>query len=150
MAIRKKQARGWSLHLHGGEHSGAAAMACRSRALTELAHWGGKHVLSAFLDCSKCYERIEHRTAGQRATGTGCPATIINMAMHIYNGPRYLRAHGAVAKAASGRHGLIAGCSFAKDILKAFLKPVSALGKVTTFRDYVDDMVVTAVGSNPE
>ena len=81
---------------------------------------------------------------------TGCPATIINMAMHIYSGPRYLRAHGAVAKAASGRHGLIAGCSFAKDILKAFLKPISALGRFTTFRDYVDDMVVTAVGANPE
>ena len=51
MAIRKDQARGWSLRLHGGAHVGAAAMACRSRALSELAHWGGKHVLSAFLDC---------------------------------------------------------------------------------------------------
>ena len=81
---------------------------------------------------------------------TGCPGTIINMAMHIYSGPRYLRVHGAVAKAARGRHGLIAGCSFAKDILKAFLKPISALGRFTTFRDYVDDMVVTAVGANPE
>ena len=72
------------------------------------------------------------------------------MAMNIYSGARYIRAHGAVAKAAKGRHGLIAGCSVAKDILKAFLKPISALAKVTTFRDYVDNMVVTAEGSNLE
>ena len=125
-------------------------MACRSRAQTEIAHWEGKHTVTAYLDCSKCYERIEHETAGHRAVATGCPVAIINMAMSIYSGPRYIRVHGAVAKAARGRHGLIAGCSFAKDILKAFLRPTAALARVTVFRDYVDDMVITSTGKNPD
>ena len=150
MAIRKEQARDWSLAIHGGAHEGAAAMASRSRAQAEITHWEGKHTITAFLDCSKCYERIEHETAGKRATSSGCPASIINMAMSIYSGPRYIRVHGAVAKPARGRHGLIAGCSFAKDILKAFLVPISALARGTTFRDYVDDMVITSTGKQAD
>ena len=150
MAIRREQARPWSLRIHGGTHEGAAAMACRSRAQTEIAHWEGKHTITAYLDCSKCYERIEHETAGHRAVDSGCPVAIINMAMSIYSGPRYIRVHGAVAKPARGRHGLIAGCSFAKDILKAFLIPTAALARVTLFRDYVDDMVITSTGKQPD
>ena len=128
MAIRKAHTRDWSLKIHGGKHEGAAAMACRTKIHTEISGWKGQETLSTFLDCSKCYERIEHYVAVTRAIELGFPATIGNLNASIYSGSRYVRVHGAVAQPAKGRHGLIAGCSFAKDLLKAFLKPIAAIG----------------------
>ena len=125
-------------------------MACRTRIHTEISGWKGHETLSTFLDCSKCYERIEQYVAVQRAIDSGFPDRISNLNASIYSGSRYVRVHGAVAQPAKGRHGLIAGYSFAKDLLKAFLKPIAAIGQYTVFRDYVDDMVVTATGRTAE
>jgi hypothetical protein len=68
------------------------------------------------------------------------------MVMNVYSGPRLVRAHGAVAKPVSGHHGLIAGCAYAKDILKAFLGDAAKAAEPLQFRDYVDDMTLLAVG----
>ena len=127
MAARRIDAKDWSLSIHGGKHLGAAALAYDTQVRIEKAHWAGEHVLIAFLDCSKCYERIEHSIAGQDTVATGCPDTIANMVFHQYAGNRIVRAHGAAAKPLQGNHGLIAGCSYAKDILKAFLIPTAGL-----------------------
>ena len=150
MAIRKRDLRQWSLQLHGGRHLGAAHLACLTQVDMELAHYRGFHTLFALLDCSKCYERIEHRTAGTRAHQSGCPDTALNMIMSAYSGSRLLRAHGAVALPAHGQHGLIAGCSFAKDVLKAFLRPTATRPISGKFRDYVDDMNVLAIAPTPQ
>ena len=72
------------------------------------------------------------------------------MVFHQYAGNRIVRAHGAAAKPLKGNHGLIAGCSYAKDILKAFLIPTAGRANNTTFRDYVDDMTIIAVAKTPE
>ena len=149
MAIRKQDTRQWSLQIHGGKHQGAAALACHTRAQVELAAWKGQSVLMALLDCSKCYERVEHLTAAQRAVDSGCPDTVVNMSMDIYSARRLIRVHGAVARPTAGHHGLIAGCSFAKDYLKSFLGPIAKHATSTNFRDYVDDMVLIAKGDNP-
>ena len=110
----------------------------------------GQHTLLALLDCSKCYERVEHRTAAARAVETGFPDTVLNLVMNMYSGPRLIRAHGAVSRTATGYHGLIAGCSFAKDLLKAFLTTTALLDVPATFRDYVDDMTLLAHGASPQ
>ena len=52
--------------------------------------------------------------------------------------------------AAQGHHGLIAGCSFAKGLLKAFLTPVRLLPIPGAFRDYVDDMTVLVTAPSPQ
>ena len=149
MAIRKQDTRQWSLQIHGGSHQGAAAMACHTRAQVELAAWKGESVLMALLDCSKCYERVDQFTAAQRAVESGCPDTVVNMSMNIYSARRLIRVHGAVARPTAGHRGLIAVCSFAKDYLKSFLGPIAKHATNTTFRDYVDDMVLIAQGRNP-
>jgi len=75
------------------------------------------------------------------------PLRVLNMVMNIYSGPRLVRAHGAVALPVKGNHGLIAGCAFAKDVLKAFLKEAAEVARPLHFRDYVDDMTLMTVGS---
>lgn len=62
MMIRKSQSRGWPLRFrHDGRHVGAAALAARRRASIEVLHHEGKHSLLAFIECSKCYERVRMR-----------------------------------------------------------------------------------------
>ena len=80
----------------------------------------------------------------------GLPDTVLNLIMHMYSGPRRLRAHGAISSTTHGHHGLIAGCSFAKDLLKAFLSIVHTLDLPAHFRDYVDDMILYVAGATPE
>ena len=145
MAARRCQAREWSLQIHGGSHIGAAGMAYQTHTTMELAHWRGHHVAVALVDCSKCYERVEHLQAQEDAYQTGCPADIVNSAFAHYSGTRILRANGAVGPAVTGAHGIIASCAHAKDILKAFLLPVAQATKITAFRDYVDDMTFLSV-----
>lgn len=71
MAIRMGQQTGWSLDIHHGKHAGAATRAARTRADKEVAKSQGKHTVSAFLDCSKCYEglAITWQTRDQLAQG---------------------------------------------------------------------------------
>ena len=71
-------------------------MAYSTHATMELAHWKGQHTVLALLDCSKCYERVEHLTGAQDAYDSGCPPDIVNTAFRQYAGTRILRAHGAV------------------------------------------------------
>ena len=56
----------------------------------------------------------------------------------------------AVSFPAQGHHGLIAGCSFAKDLLKAFLTPVRLLPIPGAFRDYVDGMTILVSAPSPQ
>ena len=122
MALRRAVVKPWSLAIHGGSHMGAAECAFRTAVEVEHAGTQGRHALLAFLDCSKCYERVGHALAAERAARSGMPLRVLNMVMNIDSGPRLVRAHGAVALPVLGHHGLIAGCAFAKDVLKAFLK----------------------------
>ena len=64
MAIRKRTQEPGHSKAHAGAHDGAAALASRAKMHTELANWKGKETLIAFLECSKCYERVAHNTAG--------------------------------------------------------------------------------------
>lgn len=63
MAVRKQDLRQWSLPLHCGAHDSAATMAIRTAAAVEVAQQQG----------SKCYDRIEHRNAGESAAASGMP-----------------------------------------------------------------------------
>ena len=84
-------------------------MATRTRMDMELADWQGLFTLLALLDCRKCYERVAHALAGQRADDTGFPDTLMNLILNMYRAPRRLRAHGAVSRPTAGHHSLIAG-----------------------------------------
>ena len=126
MVLRKAEFSGWSRALHGGHHVGAADLAGQVRREEEYAAWRGCHSFTAYLDCSKCYERIDHSTARARAEAAGLPSRLGRMIFAMYGGERRVKVHGAVSRAGRFMRGLVAGCSFAKDVLKAFLSPPSA------------------------
>ena len=106
-------------------------------------------MITTFLDCSKCYGRIEHQTAATRCVEDGCPRNIANLVFNMYGAKRRLRVHGVVSDEIVGNTGIIAGCAFAKDILKSFLRPLDKMAFRTKFRDYVDDMALTRKGGHP-
>lgn len=86
------------------------------------------------------HKRFEHRTAGKLALASGMPTQVLNLVMEAYGGSRLDHAHGAVAHPMHGARGLIAGCSFAKGVLKSFLLPVARRARLGKFRDSVDDI----------
>lgn len=121
MAIRKVQRWGWSLRIHGKKHVGAAALAVRTRGSIEAPHCEGKDSLLAFLDCSKCYERVKHALVGERALDTGLGGRLANMSFDLHKWPRHTEVHGVVTHSEFGNSGLVAGCVVAKYIPNSFL-----------------------------
>ena len=124
-------------------------MGARTHIDMELAAWRGPYTLLALLGCSTCYERVAHALPGKRSVDTGFPDTLMNLTLHMYSGPRRRRAHGAISRPTAEHHGLIAGCSFAEDILKAVLRTTATLPIPAIFRDCVDDMTLLATGATP-
>ena len=61
----------WSLEIHGGSHMGAAECAFRTAVKVEYAAAQGRHALLAFLDSSKCYERVAQALAAEKGGQNG-------------------------------------------------------------------------------
>lgn len=80
---------------------------------------------------------------------SGLPGRIANMIFDMYAADRHIKVHGAVAGPRIGHRGLIAGCAFAKDILKAFL--IQPLQQCPTERprDCVDDIALQITEAEP-
>ena len=72
---------------------------------------------------------------------------VVNLVISMYQGARRLLVDGAVSKPPQGNLGLMAGCSFARDFLKAFLTPLTGGELKDQIRDYVDDVVVIQLGT---
>ena len=111
----------------------------------ELGRRQGEGSITAFLDCSKCYERVSHDKAYNRMIQTGCHPNIANLVMDLYQGQRRIKVHGATSAPLTAKARLIAGCAFAKDVLKAFLEPIQEVMKAER-RDYVDEITIIARG----
>ena len=125
-------------------------MAWRARARDELAQRQDRHRITAFLDCSTCYERVAHHTSRQAAVDAGLPPAIANLVWDLYGGPRRIRVHGAVGCEHRPISGLVAGCPVAKDILDAYLGPLARVTETKAkVRQYVDDVMVRVEDETP-
>eukprot|EP00972_Heterocapsa_arctica_P027720 4076631-Heterocapsa_arctica.AAC.1 len=51
----------------------------------------GTHFSAAYIDCSKCYERVDHVSAAAAAVKTGCNSTIVALAFDMYKTPRIVQ-----------------------------------------------------------
>ncbi len=145
MACRRRDAKAWRRSVQGGETLGATEKAWVTRVTDELAEAAGDQTVTAFLDCSKCYERVPHRLAARRALELGAPPRLMQMLFDMHRAPRRVRVHGAVSDIAVGHCGLPAGCAYAKDVLEGFLRPMAAHCSYCVFRGYVDDATLQAV-----
>lgn len=146
MAIHKEQQKGSLLDIHDGKHARAPTLAARTRANIEVARFECKDTLEAFLDCSKFYGRAGHKLAGGRAAASGLQSRVAVMICDMYKGAGHLIAHGAVVMPRTRNHGLVAGCAFAKDVLKASIATVKKECPEGRPRDYADDITLGVKG----
>lgn len=68
------------------------------------------------------------------------------MVVDMYTEGRHATVHGAVARPRTRNHGLVAGCAFAKDILRASMAPIKTECLEVRPRDYVDDITLRVGG----
>ena len=90
-------------------------------------------------------QMLSHDKAYERMTQTGCHPKIANLVMDLYQGQRRIKVHGAASRTLRAKAGILAGCAFAKDVLKAFLDPIKEVMQAEC-RDYVDDITIIARG----
>ena len=126
MASRRNTHKGWIQKLHGETTPSAVELAWVTKKDEELGKAKGEGTITAFLDCSKCYERVSHDDAFKRMIRSGCNPTIANLVMDLYQGERRIRVHGATSQLMRAKAGLIAGCAFAQGVLKTFLAPITS------------------------
>eukprot|EP00972_Heterocapsa_arctica_P004227 627017-Heterocapsa_arctica.AAC.1 len=48
-------------------------------------------ISAAYIDWSKCYERVDHNSAATAAVKTGCNSTIVALAFDMYKTPRIVQ-----------------------------------------------------------
>eukprot|EP00972_Heterocapsa_arctica_P024486 3612427-Heterocapsa_arctica.AAC.1 len=77
MAIRKSKVRQWAIKLNDGRFTSPETLVWEIAARGELATIRGKYFSAAYIDCSKCYERVNHKVAATAAVDTGCNPTIV-------------------------------------------------------------------------
>eukprot|EP00972_Heterocapsa_arctica_P029184 4291574-Heterocapsa_arctica.AAC.1 len=109
----------------------------------------GKHFSAAYIDCSKCYERVDHKIAATASVDIGCNPTIVALSFEMYKTPRVVQVHKSNTQPIEARRGILAGCAFAVHYLKALIKQ-KVNDDDNELRDYVDDMVLFKEGDAEE
>eukprot|EP00972_Heterocapsa_arctica_P042062 6201620-Heterocapsa_arctica.AAC.1 len=72
MAVRKSKVRQWAIKLNDGRFSSPETLVWEIAARGEQENIRVKHFSAAYIDCSKCYERVGHNYAATAAVKTGC------------------------------------------------------------------------------
>ena len=80
-----------------------------------------KFVVSASIDLSNFYDRIDLRLLAERWSEVQYPPLMAKMAMLIYRGPRYLEGEGMVDGPLYARNGILAGGPQAPQVAKVYL-----------------------------
>ena len=124
MCVRKRDVQNWTGTLHGGKPKAAETLAWELAARGEAARVSKKFFTAAFLDCSKCYERVDQKLAHDRAVASGCSPIIANLAMDMYARDRIVQVHGSHSETVEVNRGMLAGCGFAVHFLKAIIVSV--------------------------
>eukprot|EP00972_Heterocapsa_arctica_P032215 4747695-Heterocapsa_arctica.AAC.1 len=81
-----------------------------------------RHFVAAYIDCSKCSERVEHKVAAEAAIATDCNKTIVALAFGMYRKPRVIQVHKANTEGIPVDSEMIARYGYAVHFLKAMIK----------------------------
>ena len=82
--MRRKTQKDWINKLHGETTQSVDELAWVTKKNKELGKAKGEGTITAFLDCSKCYERVSHDVAFERTIQTGCNPTIADLVLDLY------------------------------------------------------------------
>eukprot|EP00972_Heterocapsa_arctica_P052312 7695671-Heterocapsa_arctica.AAC.1 len=91
MAVRKCRVKQWALKLNDGRFTSPETLVWEIAARGELAKTRGTYFSAAYIDCSKCYERANHKVAATATIETGCDPTIVALSFNMYKTPRILQ-----------------------------------------------------------
>eukprot|EP00972_Heterocapsa_arctica_P001006 141676-Heterocapsa_arctica.AAC.1 len=80
MAVRKSKVKLWAMKLRFGRLRPEGSW-LRSR----------ESISAAYIHCSKCYERVDHRDAATAAVKTGCNSTIVALYFDTYRTSRIIQ-----------------------------------------------------------
>eukprot|EP00972_Heterocapsa_arctica_P065299 9641290-Heterocapsa_arctica.AAC.1 len=67
MAVRKSKVKQRAVILNDGRFSSPETLVWEIAARGYLARFKGRHFAAAYIDCSKCYERVNHKVAAKAA-----------------------------------------------------------------------------------
>eukprot|EP00972_Heterocapsa_arctica_P011605 1700397-Heterocapsa_arctica.AAC.1 len=81
------------MKLNDGRFSSPETLVWEIGARGELAKTRGNKFSAAYIDCSKCYERVDHKTAAPAAVKTGCNSTIVALSFDMYKTSRIIQVH---------------------------------------------------------
>eukprot|EP00972_Heterocapsa_arctica_P016765 2474427-Heterocapsa_arctica.AAC.1 len=79
------------MQLNDGRFSSPETLVWEIAARGELARLKGRHFVAAYIDCSNCYERVDHKVAAEAAIATGCNKTLVALAFGVYRKRRVIQ-----------------------------------------------------------
>eukprot|EP00972_Heterocapsa_arctica_P089094 13138808-Heterocapsa_arctica.AAC.1 len=138
MVVKKRRVKQWAMQLNDGRFSSPETLVSEIGARGELARLKKTHFVAAYLDCSKCYERVDHKVAAEAAVVTGCNRTIVALAFSMYRKPSVRPVYKANTEEIPANRGILAGCGFSVHVWKAMVK-VAVRGDNVLIH-FVDDM----------
>eukprot|EP00972_Heterocapsa_arctica_P081955 12078935-Heterocapsa_arctica.AAC.1 len=127
------------MKLNDGRFTSPETLVWEIAARGELANIRGKYFSAAYIDCSKCYERVDHIAAATAAVKTGCNSTIVALSFDMYKTPIIFQVHKSNTQPIEATRGILAGCAYAIHYLKAMMKE-DVKDENNELRYYVDDM----------
>ena len=76
----------------------------------EVDEHNGHYTISVFLDCSKCYDRVQHDELDSRASALGFPDLLLVLCLDMYSAPKHTRVSGAISEGEVCTSSNPAGC----------------------------------------
>eukprot|EP00972_Heterocapsa_arctica_P036272 5338036-Heterocapsa_arctica.AAC.1 len=109
MAVIKSKVKQWAMKLNDGRFNLLGTLVWEIAAKGEFARLKGRHFAAAYIDCSKCYERVEHKVAAKAAVTTGCNSTIVSLSFSMYRTPRVIQVRKSNTDGIPANRAILAG-----------------------------------------
>ena len=83
-----------------------------------------RHGITLLLDLKEFYEHVDLNSLITQASCHGFPAVLLQGALQVYTGPRYIQGESCLSAPVRAERGIMAGCPFAVGLSKLALHPV--------------------------
>ncbi len=131
----------------------------RQAARAEASAQRGLCAATLLWDMASYYERVRRLPLWHRARRLDFPSVILRVALSLYDCPRMLSLSGALSRPLLAIHGIIAGCSFANALTRAYSmdpydRVAAAIDDLPTEHGaldvFVDDVALTVTGTKAQ
>ncbi len=150
------EARNERAFIAAGSGRGPQDAVWRQAARAEAMARKGGYAATLLWDMASYYESLRRVPLWHRARRLGFPQVLLDVALTTYEGPRMLSLAGALSRATVAKHGVMAGCSFANALTRAYsidacdrvARTIAELPAEDAAMDmFVDDLAVTITGT---